>query len=391
MILSFLLGITLQVLGGLWFLDGAQARQGMVEDDAITFSIPVSKLPAGTYVQFGVCLENNGEKAPRHYMVEVEQGRKWVCLSNPVFNDGLSDYSFMTVSSADRHPSSYQEIFRLKQTVKDSLRVRCRVCSPYAADRTPLSADDPANSVSLKGKQYVAARLNPLGNKIPLASKKVLLIGNSFTYFAGEPLMLQEIAFSQGLLLDINSSVKGGQTFRNHTGLQMSLRSISCEQYDYAFLQGQSQEPARYASDLAGKRDVKLALCELCDLIRAVSPDCKIYVEQTWAYASGDCGGFGSLENFDALLADGTAKLALAGNAAVNPVGPAFTAVREDGSKVDLFHHDSKHQSAAGSYLKACVTYLIISGKPFHGAVPSCGLPDSDAAYLRSIAEKIVL
>jgi len=161
--------------------------------------------------------------------------------------------------------------------------------------------------------------------------------------------------------------------------------------YDYAFLQGQSQEPAQYASDMAAGRDVKMAFCELCDHIREVSPKCNIFVEQTWAYAAGDCGGFGSLENFDALLADGTAALALAGRADVNPVGPAFAAVRADGSPVNLFFPDNKHQGLAGSYLKACVTYLKISGKAFHGTVPSCGLPESDAAYLRSIAEKIAL
>ena len=389
MILPLLLGIVAQI--GLWFLDAPDVRTGLAENDAITFSIPVDRLPAGTYVQFGVCLENLGDKAPRHYLVEVQQGNGWVCLSDPVYNDGLADHSFVTVTSGDRHPTTYQEIFRLKRAVKDSLRVRCRVCSSYAADRSALDPADSANAVALKERQYVAARLQPLGNRIPMQAKKVLLIGNSFTYFYGEPLMLQEIAFSQGLLLDINSSLKGGQTFRNHTGLQMSLRSTSKEVYDYAFLQGQSQEPAQYASDLVAGRDVKLAFCELCDHIRAVSPDCKIYVEQTWAYTAADCGGFGSPERFDALLADGASKLALAGHAGVNPVGPAFAAVRADGAPVDLFFPDSKHQNLAGSYLKACVCYLTISGKPFHGAVPSCGLPEEDAAYLRSIAEKTVL
>lgn len=390
MILTLLLGLLLQ-LPGLWFLDAPDVRRGLVENDAITFSIPVEKLPAGTYVQFGVCLENLGDKAPRHYKVEVEQGRDWVCITEPVYNDGLADHSFITVSSADRHPSTYQDIFRLRKTVKDSLRVRCRVCSPYAVDRSILSRDEQDNAVELKGRQYVAARLNPLGTKIPMLTQSVLLIGNSFTYFYGEPLMLQEIAFSQGLWLDVHTSLKGGQTFRDHTGLQMTLRSTSREVYDYAFIQGQSQEPAQYASDLVAGRDVKLALCELCDHIREVSPECSIFVEQTWAYAAGDCGGFGSMESFDALLADGTAKLALAGRAGVNPVGPAFAAVRADGSPVNLFFPDNKHQGLAGSYLKACVTYLKISGKAFHGAVPSCGLPEDDAAYLRSIAEKIVL
>ncbi|MBO4475204.1 MAG: hypothetical protein J5737_00570 [Bacteroidales bacterium] len=390
--LPLLLGIIAQALPGLWFTPEPVEYRGLMEGDAITFSIPVEeKLPAGTYVQFGVTLENNGDKAPRYYIVEVLQGKKWECLSTPVFNDGLSGYSFFTVPAKYAHPSTYIDLFRLRQTVQDTLKVRCRVCSHYTSDRTALFKDDPANSVSMKSMHYVGARLNPLGRKVPIVRKKVLMLGNSFTYFYGVPFMLQEIAFSQGIELDINASLKGGQTFRQHSGLTMSLVQCSLEKYDYAFLQGQSQESARYAEDPSGQRDVKSALLDLCDALRSTSPDCKVFVENTWAYGAGDCGGFGSLERFDELLTEGSGLLAVACRGESIPVGPAFAAVRADGSSVNLLGDDDKHQSLAGSYLKACVEYLVISGKPFSGTVPSCGLPESDAAYLRSIAEKTVL
>ncbi len=387
-----LLGIIAQLLPGLWFNDKSVKYSGLTEGDAITFSIPVTRLPAGTYVQFGVTLENLADKAPRHYMVEVKQGNKWVCISSPVYNDGLSDYSFTTALSADRHPSTYLEVFRLGMTVKDSLHVRCRVCSNYAADRSILSPDDPDNCVAVKEKHYVGARLAVLGKNNPNAGKKkVLMLGNSFTYYYGVPFILQEIAFSQGLLLDINASLKGGQSFRDHTRLATSLTNCSLLQYDYAFLQGQSQEPGRYATDMTASRDVRMAYCDLCDIIRSISPECSIYVENTWAYDHGDCGGFGSMENFDRMLQEGTKLLARAGRSGIIPVGQAFAAVREGDSGIDLLGSDHKHQSLAGSYLKACVEYLLLSGKPFHGEVPSCGLDEKDAEYLRTIAEKIIL
>jgi len=390
--LLLLIGLIAQVLPGLWFPDKPVRYSGLVQDDAITFSIPVEdKLPAGTYVQFGVSLENEGDGAPRHYIVEVQQGNSWICLSSPVFHDGLSNYSFITVPSKDKHPSTYIDIFRLTRPVTDSLRIRCRVNSPYNCIRGQLSRNDASNCVQMKAKYYVGARMQPLGKKRPSARKKVLMIGNSFTYFYGVPLMLQEIAFSQGLELDINASLKGGQSFRDHSKLVMTMTNCSMETYDYAFLQGQSQEPAVFATDMAVHRDIRFALCDLCDVIRSLSPDCNIYVENTWAYGSGNCGGFGSLEKFDELLAQGTAKIATASRSNITPVGQAFAAVRAEGNPVNLLGNDDKHQSLAGSYLKACVEYLVISGKPFKGEVPSCGLSATDASYLRKIAEKTVL
>ena len=58
---------------------------------------------------------------------------------------------------------------------------------------------------------------------------------------------------------------------------------------------------------------------------------------------------------------------------------------------VNLLADDDKHPSLAGAYLKACVTYLVLSGRRFKGSVPSCGLAEEDAKSLRSIAESVVL
>ena len=386
-----LIGVLAQLVPGLWFTPEPTVRGGLTEGDSICLGIPVGKLPAGTFVQFGISLENLGDKAPRHYMVEVNEGGGWRCISEPVFNDGLSDYSFVTAPQEYRHPSTYQEIFRLRKPVRDSLRVRCRVCSPYAADHTLLDASSPGNSVELKARSYVGARLQPLGNKAPGKRFKVLLVGNSFTYFYGEPFILQELAFSQGIGLDISSSLKGGQTFRDHAGLPLSLAALSAEEYDFAFLQGQSQESALFALDPAGMRDVKTALCQLCDALRATSPSCRVFVENTWAYEGAEYGGFGSMERFDALLADGCRTLATVSRSEVSPVGQAFAAARSAGAPEGLYDTDSKHPGLAGAYLKACVTCLVISGRPFKGAVPACGLPEEEASALRKIAETIVL
>lgn len=375
---------------GIWFLDKRTAveRSGLKEGDAIEFAVPVDRLPKGTWVEFGVSLECKGDKAPLHYMVEYYDGGQWVSDPSRIYNDGLSDCSFYTVTSSVRHPSVYLGTYCLRNEVRDTLKARCRVCSSYAVDRTPLDASADGNKVYLRHKKSMGAFLKPLGTVRPSRTKEVLLIGNSFTYYYGEPFILEEIAMSQGLRLNLSISLKGGQSYRQHCGLDLTRYNCTRGRYDYAFIQGQSQEPAQLAADPAGKKDVCDAYCELCSLIRSVSPRARIYVENTWGYPGASNGGFASLEEFDRLLDEGTTMLAAAAGSRKSLVGQAFTASRE---RYQLLDTDTKHPGLAGAYLKACVVYLTISGKAFRGDVPCCGLPEEEAAYLRAQAEKVVL
>lgn len=378
---------------GVWFFSKNHAikRSGMVEGDVLVFSRPVSTLPAGSYIQFDVSIENTGEKAPLHYVVEFFEDGKWVCDSSFVYQDGLSDYSFRTVTSAVKHPSTFMAVHQLGAEVRDSLKVRCRVCSPYATDGSLLSAEDEANSMTVKPRGYVGAYLMPLGSGKGFQEKRILLIGNSFTYYFGEPYMLQEIAFSQGWILQVNASLKGGQTYRQHCGLEMTRAQCEMElPYDFAVIQGQSQEPGKYAAAPDSLADVRKAFCELHSLIKEMHPDCRVFIESTWAYPGVSNGGFASLEEFDARLDEGTTLIAAAAGCERSLVGLAFKTARELCPEVSLLDKDDKHQSAAGSYLKACITWLEISGRTkFKGAVPSCGLPEADAAALRAAAEAV--
>lgn len=357
----------------------ATVRSGMVKGDAFRFAIAAEGMPAGSYVQFEVTIENAGDKAPRHYRAEVFDGGSWVTEPG---------CDFVTVESGVKHPSVFSHIFRLKNPVCDSLRFRCVVSSTKAVDGSTLSASDPDNKVALKGGHYIPWRIIPLGTREPERTARILMIGNSFTYYYGVPALLQEISFSQGLSLDMRISLKGGQSFRQHCGREMTGRMCDEGNFEYAFIQGQSQEPARYASDPEKFRDVREAYTELCFRVLRNSPRCRIFVETTWGYPALENGGFGTLENFDRKLIEGSSMLAAATGTERLPVGDAFTAAR---SKARLLFKDDKHQALAGSYLKACVIYLTLSRRPFEGEVPACGLPDETAAALRSVAEETVL
>lgn len=75
----------------------------------------------------------------------------------------------------------------------------------------------------------------------------------------------------------------------------------------------------------------------------------------------------------------------------LSPIGVAFRTVREGTSGINLYYTDNKHQSAYGAYLKACVNYLVLYGTAFGNAPADCGIEPSKAAYLRQVAEQVVL
>lgn len=60
---------------------------------------------------------------------------------------------------------------------------------------------------------------------------------------------MKEIAWSQGHYFDVQASLKGGQTLGQHSDRVLTRHLAEAGGYDYVILQGQSQNPARYASD----------------------------------------------------------------------------------------------------------------------------------------------
>lgn len=219
----------------------------------------------------------------------------------------------------------------------------------------------------------------------------VLCIGNSFTFFHDSNVRLEEIAASQGHSLKAKACTVGGYTFQRHLKNDDTMGTICYNKFDYCFLQDQSQTPAVYASNTKAGRLIAEDCCELAERIRCYSPDIKIWLEHTWAYASGNCGGFGTMENFDLMLRDGTKKIAKKAHTAVSPIGEAFAISRAERPDIDLYDKDQKHQSALGTYLKSCVNYLLIYGEAFHGEVATCGYDAQKCKYLQSVAERVVL
>lgn len=217
---------------------------------------------------------------------------------------------------------------------------------------------------------------------------RVLLLGNSFTYFHDCDSMLLQIARSQGVNIHLGEYLKGGQTFGQHLNLPKSSEAIAAGNYNYAFIQDFSNNAALYARDK--RKDILQNTVELKRRILQCSPQCRIILERTWSYPGADAGGFGTEDALERYLEKGSKALSKKAGLPLSPIGRGFTLVRKERPDIQMFEPDMKHQSAAGSYLKCCINYLVISGKPFSGEVATCGLDADTAAYLRSVALRIV-
>lgn len=222
-------------------------------------------------------------------------------------------------------------------------------------------------------------------------SLRVLCIGNSFTYVEDAHLKLRDLALSQKHYMDVNGQLQGGYTFQRHLRRDETLSALIGKPYDHVFLQDQSQTPALFADNPKRCRLVAVDGAELAERVRIYSPDAHIWMEQTWSYSHDNYGGFGSYERFDALLRKGAEGMARAMKADVSPIGEAFIVCRAEHPEINLYDKDAKHQSAYGSYLKACVNYLLIYHQPFTAEAANCKLDAKSCAVLRKIAERVVL
>ncbi|MBR1869107.1 MAG: hypothetical protein IJ799_03465 [Bacteroidales bacterium] len=351
---------------------GSVTVSNVCEGDYFLLSAPVSRLPKGTDVDVAVMMGISAEGGPEKWICEYFDGKRWK-------NTG-EDVSFTLKKYKSSNETSYMKTFTLKKALRGpELKVRLRCLE---------TGSNPSSSVYFmqipRYGLYLAAW--PEGSK---GSKRVLMLGNSFTFFGSSNLALLEIAHSQGHGIDAGINVKGGQNFGQHMKLEKSLEAIAAGGYEAALLQNQSQGSSFYASDPVKYSYIMDDAKAIAAEVRKYSPSCRLVLERTWSSPKEDWRGYGNAEAFDADLYKGSEQLAAAMGADISPIGDAFIVARAAG--LPLYWKDDFHQNHLGAYLKACVNYLVLFGEPFREGVSDYGLDPGHAARCREIAEEIVL
>lgn len=348
--------------------------------DSFIIEVPSDNVQKGSYVDFNATIAIE-DGAPMDWVLEVKDGGKWT--------QGRDFRCYGPASGSSHKHTSVYETFKLENPSDGMISFRIRALDGYVR---PSKGKEKEGGVMFVAGSYLSLLVNDYGTEAPKDTLKVLAIGNSFTYYRGSAVMLKELAWHEGHCMDISAALKGGWTMSKHLSLPTTNDLVAEIDYDYMILQDQSLVPAKVGRDPKGMHHQIKAMEAMATKVRTNSPACKAVVECTWAYWKNDFGGFKSLDDFDRNGRKGAKILAKAvENAQVSPISDAFRIVREERSDINLYSKDKHHQSVYGSYLKSCVNYLTIYRQPFGDSPADCNLSPEKTAYLRSVAERVVL
>lgn len=229
--------------------------------------------------------------------------------------------------------------------------------------------------------------------------RKVLFLGNSYTYVNNLPLLTTYLASAAGDSLYTQSNTPGGYTLGwepiAHSTTALSLGLIASGDWDFVVLQEQSQTPA-----IPALRDSCMypGSVILHDSVEASDPCSRVLFYLTWGrrfggiqcfdpnYCSPDYADFYQMQDSITAAYKGIADLL---GDPIAPVGEAWRFVIQHYGMV-LHSSDNSHPNLNGSYLAACVFYSSIFGKPSAGIAFTAGLSPDTALLLQQAADSIV-
>lgn len=368
------------------------------DGDYWLFSVPVESLPAGNAIDLLVQVEADAA-GPKYFAVEYLDNGEWKPTGElkTAAEDNSIRYTFRTYSNGDV-PVKVSETMVFSQSfTNENINIRLRQVGNIRTGNGGAMDITSTASLSSSGIAKQGVSLGPqiryFGGALPAESKKVLFIGNSYTYYNASYSLLKEIAWHEGMYIRPVVFTHGSYT------ITMALANAACMDivgyggFDYAIVQNGSTNYGLVGTshDTGIAQDVQ----SLVTAILADSKSCKTVLELTWAHKNGYTGydyeWYKSYTAMHAKNVENIMPIATATGSWVSPVGIAWDNIRTDKPTLELYASDGTHPSYAGTYLKCCVNYLTLSGKPF-GSNPHNGdLDASTAAYLRGVAEDVVL
>lgn len=220
-------------------------------------------------------------------------------------------------------------------------------------------------------------------------SLRVLMIGNSYTFYNNMPSMLDTIASTQGKLLSITTVTKGGQTLAGHLQNDRLHHLLRQGAWDYVVIQEQSTNPAMPTDYV--RREVYPAAHTIDSLVKVSSPQAKVVFYMTWGHKNGyrkAMPQYPLINTYQGMyhrLVTSYLEMTYDNNAICAPVGIAWNTVRTQRPKLTMYKKDDYHPTRRGSYLIANVLYMTMFPEPYHSDY-TAGLPTETADYLQQVA-----
>lgn len=182
------------------------------------------------------------------------------------------------------------------------------------------------------------------------APKRVLFVGNSFTYFYNLPQVVNAMAADQGITIETRQSTVGGSNLEQHWKGEKGTKTrdmLAQGGWDYVVFNNHS------LSSLDTPESFMEYGLKFAELVREQGGE-PIFM-LTWAYKSNPL--------MQPQITAMHQKLATAANADYVPAGPLFAAARQQRPDLELFF-DDKHPSPNGTYLLGLAFYHYFTGQP---------------------------
>ncbi len=225
-------------------------------------------------------------------------------------------------------------------------------------------------------------------------SKRVLFIGNSYTYYNNMPSLVNSLANSVGDTIIHDSHAPGGETFQGHASNSTALSKIQQGNWDFVVLQEQSQRPSFPIQQV--ENSVFPYAKELVNKIRQSNPCTEPVFYMTWGRKNGDptnCQFYAPLctyEGMDDLLRERYEIMADSNAALLSPVGAVWRYIRTNHSSIELYDADESHPNLAGSYAAAVTFYTVIFRKDPTLLTYNSTLNSTDASTIRNAVKSVV-
>ncbi len=217
--------------------------------------------------------------------------------------------------------------------------------------------------------------------------RRILFIGNSYTYVNDLPGTLASLARSGGHAVQTDSLATGGATLADHLADAATAPELDSLKWDFVVLQEQSEVPSIEASR---QYTMYPAVRTLVDMIRRRAETPILFM--TWAHRDGlPDNGMPDYESMQQSIDRGYLAIAAELLAPVAPVGIAWFVVRRQDPDIGLWQDDGSHPSTAGTYLAACVFYAAVFRQSPEGLAYTDGLSSDTASILQKAAAVNVL
>ncbi len=224
-------------------------------------------------------------------------------------------------------------------------------------------------------------------------TKRVLFIGNSYTYVNDLPQMLANIANYAGDTVIYDSNTPGGYTLSQHYFNATTISKIKQGNWDYVVLQEQSQYPSFPIGQV--EAEVFPYAYLLDSIINLNNPCAETIFYMTWGRKNGDQGNCPSwppvctYKGMDSLLRLRYEIMAKNNNAILSPVGAVWREIINN-SSIELYQPDQSHPSYAGTYAAACSFYTTIYRKNPMLITFNPGISPTDVNIIKAATKKII-